>query len=163
MQNPHWTANFSKLPKHPITRGVKPFKANDEWYFHMRFAPGMKGVTPILSDVAPAATMRRGDGAHSGNPHVRKTVAAGVPQHVAWAFERENGGRGFGFTGGHNHLNWGDDDFRKTVLNAIVWVAKAKVPKDGVSSKITEDDLYDNLDPKRGQKPRPKSAKPKKK
>ena len=64
--NPHWTANFSKLPKHPITRGVKPFKANDEWYFHMRFAPGMKGVTPILSDVAPAATMKRGDGAHSG-------------------------------------------------------------------------------------------------
>ena len=128
--NPHWTANFSKLPKHPITRGVKPFKANDEWYFHMRFAPGMKGVTPILSDVAPASTMKRGDGAHSGNPHVRKTVAAGAPQHVAWAFERENGGRGFGFTSGHNHLNWGDDDFRKTVLNAIVWVAKAKVRKD---------------------------------
>ena len=49
------------------------------------------------------------------------------------------------------------------MLNAIVWVAKAKVPKDGVSSKITEDDLYANLDPKRGQKPRPKSAKPKKK
>jgi type 1 glutamine amidotransferase len=161
--NPHWTANFSKLPKHPTTRGVKPFKANDEWYFHMRFVPGMKGVTPILSDVAPASTMKRGDGAHSGNPHVRKTVAAGAPQHVAWAFERENGGRGFGFTGGHNHLNWGDDNFRKTVLNAIVWVAKAKVPKDGVSSKITEDDLYANLDPKRGQKPRPKSAKPKKK
>ncbi len=141
--NPHWTANFSKLPKHPITRGVKPFKANDEWYFHMRFAPGMKGVTPILSDVAPAATMRRGDGAHSGNPHVRKTVAAGAPQHVAWAFERENGGRGFGFTGGHNHLNWGNDDFRKTVLNAIVWAAKAKVPEGGVTSKITEDDQYD--------------------
>jgi type 1 glutamine amidotransferase len=159
--NPHWTANFSKLPKHPITRGVKPFKANDEWYFHMRFVPGMKGVTPILSDVAPASTMKRGDGAHSGNPHVRKTVAAGAPQHVAWAFERENGGRGFGFTGGHNHLNWGDDDFRKTVLNAIVWVAKAKVPKDGVTSKITEDDLYANLDPKRGQKPRPTSSKKK--
>ena len=159
--NPHWTANFSKLPKHPITRGVKPFKANDEWYFHMRFVPGMKGVTPILSDVAPASTMKRGDGAHSGNPHVRKTVAAGASQHVAWAFERENGGRGFGFTGGHNHLNWGDDDFRKTVLNAIVWVSKAKVPKDGVTSKITEDDLYANLDPKRGQKPRPTSAKKK--
>ena len=156
--NPHWTANFSKLPKHPITRGVKPFKANDEWYFHMRFVPGMKGVTPILSDVAPASTMKRGDGAHSGNPHVRKTVAAGESQHVAWAFKRENGGRGFGFTGGHNHLNWGNDDFRKTVLNAIVWVAKAKVPKDGVPSKLTEAALYANLAPKRGQKPRPKSA-----
>ncbi|MFQ3168549.1 MAG: type 1 glutamine amidotransferase [Limisphaerales bacterium] len=160
--NPHWTANFSNFPKHPITRGVKPFKANDEWYFHMRFVPGMKGVTPILSDVAPASTMKRGDGAHSGNPHVRKTVAAGAPQHVAWAFERKNGGRGFGFTGGHNHLNWGKDDFRKTVLNAIVWVAKAKVPEGGVPSRLTEDDLYDNLDPKRGQKPRPKSATKKK-
>ena len=123
--NPHWTANFSNLPKHPITRGVKSFKANDEWYFHMRFVPGMKGVTPILSDVAPASTMKRGDGAHSGNPTVRKAVAAGKAQHVAWAYRRENGGRGFGFTGGHNHLNWGNDDFRKTVLNAILWVAKA--------------------------------------
>ena len=49
------------------------------------------------------------------------------------------------------------------MLNAIVWAAKAKVPEGGVTSKITEDDLYANLDPKRGQKPRPKSAKPKKK
>ena len=32
-----------------------------------------------------------------------------------------------------------------------------------ITGKITEDDLYANLDPKRGQKPRPKSAKPKKK
>ncbi len=155
--NPHWTANFKTLPKHPITQGVKPFKANDEWYFHMRFAPDMKGVTPILSDVAPADTMKRGDGAHSGNPTVRKSVAAGESQHVAWAFERANGGRGFGFTGGHNHLNWANDDFRKTVLNAIVWVAKAEVPKAGVQSKLVEKDLYDNLDKKGGRRPKPKS------
>ena len=154
--NPHWVANFKKLPKHPITSGVKPFQANDEWYFHMRFAKDMKGVTPILSDVAPAETMKRGDGAHSGNPHVRKSVAAGNPQHVAWAFERPNGGRGFGFTGGHNHLNWGNDDYRKTVLNAIVWVAKAEVPAAGVPSKLTEKDLYANLDNK-GRKPKPRS------
>ncbi|MBL67659.1 MAG: dehydrogenase [Verrucomicrobiales bacterium] len=154
--NPHWVANFDKLPKHPITNGVKPFKANDEWYFHMRFAPDMKGVTPILSDVAPKETMRRGNGAHSGNPHVRKSVAAGETQHVAWAFERPNGGRGFGFTGGHNHLNWGNDDFRKTVLNAIVWVAQAEVPANGVPSKLTEEDLYANLDNK-GRRPRPTS------
>ena len=155
--NPHWTANFTKFPKHPITRGVKPFKANDEWYFHMRFAPDMKGVTPILSDVAPADTMKRGNGAHSGNPTVRKSVAAGESQHVAWAFERANGGRGFGFTGGHNHLNWANDDFRKTVLNAIVWVAKAEVPNGGVQSKLVEKDLYDNLDKKGGKRPKPKS------
>ena len=30
--NPHWTAEFKSLPKHPITRGVKPFTQKDEWY-----------------------------------------------------------------------------------------------------------------------------------
>ncbi|MBM3848143.1 MAG: ThuA domain-containing protein, partial [Verrucomicrobia bacterium] len=30
--NPHWVADFQTLPNHPITRGVKPFKINDEWY-----------------------------------------------------------------------------------------------------------------------------------
>ena len=35
--NPHWVANFNKLPKHPITSWCKPFKIKDEWYFHMRF------------------------------------------------------------------------------------------------------------------------------
>ena len=157
--NPHWVANFNKLPKHPITRGVKPFKIKDEWYFHMRFrSDNMGKLIPILSDLAPKETMKRGDGAHSGNPAVRKAVAAGKSQHVAWAYQREDGGRGFGFTGGHNHLNWGNDDFRKTVLNAILWVAKAKVPKEGVPSKVTKEDLYANLDGRRGKKPAPKSA-----
>ena len=34
----------------------------DEWYFHMRFRDGMKGVLPILSAVPPASTMSRPDG-----------------------------------------------------------------------------------------------------
>ena len=51
--NPHWTAEFKSLPKHPITRGVKPFTQKDEWYFHMRFQPEMMGVTPILSAHPP--------------------------------------------------------------------------------------------------------------
>ena len=51
---------------------------------------------------------------------------------MAWAAEREGGGRGFGFTGGHDHWNWGDPNFRKVVLNAIVWCAHGEVPKDGV-------------------------------
>ena len=42
------------------------------------------------------------------------------------------GGRGFGFTGGHNHWNWGDDNLRKVVLNAIVWIAHGEVPTMGV-------------------------------
>jgi len=151
--NPFWTAHFKELPQHPITRGVKPFSINDEWYYHMRFADGMKGVTPILFDLPPADTLKRPDGPHSGNPAVRKDVAEGKPQIVAWAFERPNGGRGFGFTGGHNHTGWGNENMRKIVLNALVWVAKVEVPANGVESTVTDEDLKTNLDPKGAPKP----------
>src|SRR6185369_13301409 len=111
-------------------------KLNDEWYFHMRFREGMQGVAPILSAVPPEQTMRRGDGPHEGNPAVRESVKNGELQHVAWACERSNGGRGFGFTGGHFHKNWGNDDFRNLVLNAILWTAKTEVPAAGVQSQV---------------------------
>ena len=42
-----------------------------------------------------------------------------------------------------------NDDFRKTVLNALLWIAKVEVPKDGVASKVTKEDLEANLDPKK--------------
>lgn len=146
--NPHWTAKFNKLPKHPITRGVQPFEINDEWYYHMRFREGMQGVTPILTDLPGPKTLVRPDDPHSGNPHVRRAVIQNKePQHVAWAFERADGGRGFGFTGGHFHWNWGDPNFRKLVLNAIVWTAQAKVPDNGVGDqRVMLEDLEANQD-----------------
>jgi hypothetical protein len=55
--NPVWTANFTEIPKHEITRGVKPFSINDEWYYHMRFVEKMQGVTPILYDLPPLKTI----------------------------------------------------------------------------------------------------------
>ena len=51
--NPDWTAHYKKFPDHPVARGVRPFTINDEWYYHMRFADDMKGVTPILTAVPP--------------------------------------------------------------------------------------------------------------
>jgi hypothetical protein len=146
--NPTWRPDFQPLPTHPITRGVKPPNLNDEWYFHMRFRDGMKGVVPILSAVAPAGTMGRPDGPHEGNPAVRAAVKRGEPQIVAWACERADGGRGFGFTGGHYHSNWGNDNFRKLVLNAILWTAKVEVPAAGVEGKPTAEELRLNLDKK---------------
>lgn len=146
--NPHWTADFKEFPKHPITKGVNPFKLQDEWYFHMRFRDGMQGVKPILTAIPPASTTNRADGPHSGNPTVREQVARGEPQHVAWAATRANGGRGFGFTGAHFHRNWANDEFRKLVLNAIRWTAKAGVPKDGVQSTVTSEQMKENLDVK---------------
>ncbi len=146
--NPMWEADFKTLPVHPIARGVQPFKIKDEWYFNMRFRDGMNGVTPILAAVPPAATMSRRDGPHEGNPGVRAAVQRGDSQVVAWATVRADGGRGFGFTGGHYHRNWGDDNFRKIVLNGILWVAKVDVPPDGVKSTVTAADLTENLDKK---------------
>lgn len=145
--NPHWTPNFNKLPDHPICNGVESFSVNDEWYYHMRFVDGMKGVIPILSDVPPLSTLRRKDGPRSGNPTVRKAVESGESQHVAWAYERPGGGRGFGFTGAHNHDSWQNDSFRRIVLNAILWTAGVEVPKDGCpTERPGDDEIESNLD-----------------
>jgi len=145
--NPHWTPKFKDFPDHPICNGVKPFSVNDEWYYHMRFIKDLKGVTPILSDLPGPETLGRSDGARSGNPTVRKAVAAGQKQHVAWAYQRPDGGRGFGFTGAHNHDSWQDDNFRRVVLNAILWTAHVEVPKDGCPSGTPSDtEIKANLD-----------------
>jgi len=119
--NPTWVANYTAIPNHPVTAGVTPFELEDEWYFNMRFVD--EGVTPLLSAVPPAATMRRPDGPHSGNDVVRQQVADRLPQVTAWAYERPGGGRGVGYTGGHYHANWNNPNTRQLLLNAIEWVA----------------------------------------
>jgi hypothetical protein len=130
--NPFWEAEFKSFPDHPVARGLKPFQARDEWYYHMRFAADMQGVTPILSAVPPERTRQGPDGPHSGNPTVR--ARTGMPEVLAWVYERPNGGRGFGFTGMYTHWTWAQDEFRTTVLNALVWIAGAEVPDGGVPS-----------------------------
>ncbi len=150
--NPHWDAHFRTLADHPITRGVTPFTIRDEWYFNMRFVEGMKGVVPLLQAIPDETTVTRPDGPHSGNAFVRALVAQKEPVTVAWAYERPNGGRGFGFTGAHYHRNWGHAPFRKLALNAVLWLAKMDVPENGVESTVTEADLAANLDPKPARK-----------
>ncbi|MDX1969366.1 MAG: family 16 glycoside hydrolase [Planctomycetaceae bacterium] len=168
--NPHWTANYRKFPTHPVTSGVEPFEINDEWYYHMRFREGMEGVTPILTDLPPLTTLvhvdaegkpvmveengkqtyklSRPENAHNNNPHARKAVIEDKqPQHMAWATENPNGQRGFGCSGGHVHWNWGNDQFRKLFLNAVVWTAGLDVPANGVSAgSVTVDDLLQHHD-----------------
>ena len=145
--NPHWTAVFESLPKHPITRGVKPFHVKDEWYYNIRFRPDMKDVTPILV-AKPDDEARAGATSSPRGPYKHIVEAKGRDEVVAWAVERPDGGRGFGFTGCHNHKNWANTEFRKLVLNAIVWAAKLDVPENGVSSQVSEEEIKQNLDPK---------------
>ncbi|MGC6549283.1 MAG: hypothetical protein ACON5D_08000, partial [Rubripirellula sp.] len=97
----------------------------------------------------PAETLRRPDGARSGNPTVRKAVAEGKPQVVAWAYDRPAGGRGFGFTGAHNHVSWQNENFLKVVLNAILWTAQVQVPETGCPTpQVSDVTIRENLDDK---------------
>jgi type 1 glutamine amidotransferase len=155
--NPMWEPHFAALPEHPITRGVKPFQIEDEWYFNMRFIGGIDGnkpvevegmkFTPILVG-SPSDEVRDGPYVYPKGPYAHIQASKGRAEAMMWAVERPDGGRGFGFTGGHYHDNWGNDDFRKVVLNALLWVAKADVPTGGVESRVTKEQLDANLDPK---------------
>lgn len=145
--NPLWEADIKELPKHAITRGVKPFKLRDEWYFNMRFRPDKKGVIPILV-AKPSDETRQGKSASPRGPYSHIVAASGHDEVLMWATERPDGGRGFGFTGAHVHANWSNDDFRKVVLNALLWLAKMEVPVDGARSTLPLEEYTKNLDTK---------------
>lgn len=106
-------------PEHPIARGLRPFEVREEYYFNMRFRENDRRLTPILSFSAD------------------KSDLSSV---VGWAVERADGGRGFGYTGGHFHKNWDKDRVRKMMLNALLWTAKVEVPPGGVESKLPADE-----------------------
>lgn len=132
--NPHNTARIHiENPKHPISRGVKDFEIRDEWYYKIRFAePADPRVSPILTTMLPKDAPKK--------------------EPVAWIREREDKGRGFGFTGAHFHRNWADENFRRLVTNAILWTAKVNVPKSGAKVVIEAAELEKGQDP--GKKPR---------
>jgi hypothetical protein len=97
----------------------------------------------------PADSLKRSDGPHSGNPHVRAAVLERKEkQHLMWTYQRGNlPGRGFGITGAHYHWNWAQPEFRTAVLNAIVWITGAEVPDEGVRTPaVTLEDLLINQD-----------------
>lgn len=160
--NPIWEPEFKAFPEHPVSNGVKPFQIKDEWYFNMRFRPAFERGTktvetvdarfvPILVATPPDA-VRDGPYVYPKGPYPHIQEAKGEPEAMMWCVEREDGGRAFGFTGGHFHLNWANDDFRKAVLNALLWVTGVEVPEGGVVSNVTEAELYQNLDDKKPAK-----------
>jgi hypothetical protein len=148
--NPMWAPAFDSFPSHPVTRGVKPFSNRDEWYFNMRWTSDqslMKRLTPILT-AKPGDDVRKGPYVSPAGPYPHIIADSGRVETMMWVYERPDGGRSFGFTGGHTHTNWGDVNQRKVVLNALLWIAKVEVPPRGVEDSITPEDLTVNLDPK---------------
>jgi type 1 glutamine amidotransferase len=128
-QNPiNDVAVTEESPKHAISRGWRSFEGRDEWYYRIRFRPDDKRFTPILTTMLPKNAPNK--------------------ETIAWAVERADGGRGFGFCGAHFHSNWGIPDFRRMVVNAILWSAKVEIPHAGARCDVTREDLLANLDPK---------------
>lgn len=107
-------------PGHAVLRGVSPLHLRDEFYYRIRFRKNDDRLRPILQ--VPALST--------------------VPeeQTVAWAVQRGNDGRGFGTTTGHYYENWKNDDYRKLILNAIVWTAGIDVPEGGVQSVYADEE-----------------------
>jgi len=109
-------------PEHPICQGVRPMRfAEEEFYCKIFFRPGDQRVTPLLTAMLPP-----------GQPQ---------KQVIGWACQRADGGRAFACTGPHYHASFQDDDFRRLVLNAILWTAKIDVPEGGVRSSVSSDDF----------------------
>lgn len=113
---------------HPVSRGVQPFAYQDEFYPTIRFATEAGTITPVLT----------------GRLHVQfrdgKFLVIDQPTSstVAWAFEREDGGRAFGFSGAHYLIALDEPGIRRLLLNSIVWTAGMEVPEGGVSSGLPD-------------------------
>lgn len=104
---------------HPILSGVNAWTAEEEYYFRQVFQENDERLVPILK--TPALD----DSAQEDT--------------VAWAVTRPGGGRGFGFTGCHYHHSLTQlEDYRRLVLNAILWTAHIEIPPSGVMSKLPE-------------------------
>ena len=84
--------------EHPILRGLPSIRMSDEIYRHTTLHPK---ATPLIRV----------------NIRDRDDI-------VAWAYEREAGGRSFGTTLGHPWSNWQDTNFRRLVVQGIRWSLK---------------------------------------
>lgn len=114
-------------PKHPILKGVKPVTLKEEFYYRLKLAK-TGTLTPLL-----------------------KAEIDGGKQTVAFAWERPDGGRSFGFTGCHFHHNWKHDAYRRMITQAVLWTVHVKPPAK-LPLRYRTTDL---------SKPRPKPAKKK--
>lgn len=140
--NPIWKMTRPIFSKHPAANGVTPFEIEEEFYYHLRLRDD---AVPLLQALPPADSLGA-DGPRSANPAVRKAIADGTPQTLAWVVTNANQSRGFGFTGGHFHKHWANDGFRKLILNGIAWSAGLEIPAAGVTSAAKPTPAYQTID-----------------
>jgi len=109
-----WTMTLENK-KHPVLRGVKPWTYRDEVFCRF-FLPNDQRRTHLILATPAADRNRIG------------------PQIASWAYQRDDGGRGFVFGGLDFRDNLARDNYRKFLLNGIAWAAGIEIPRGGVES-----------------------------
>lgn len=131
-----WTMTPVKSgKKHPIMRGVGPWTYKDEIFSRFMVIPEDPHRTDLLMGEAP------------------KTNQGAIDSTcITWAYE-DGKARGLIYGGMDYHSALLNDNYRRFLLNAIVWAAGIEVPKDGVKSNAKQlqlikavPDEFDNMD-----------------
>ncbi len=116
---------------HPTGRGWAEFKVRDEPYTRNWFGKDglADGAFALASVQFPPDNPQR--------------------EVVAWAIERDDGGRGAGITMPHFFRNWERTELRRFILNTILWTAGREVPTDGVETTLPELETFEpvSVDP----------------
>ncbi len=103
---------------HPVVRGLAPFQARDEFYYKLWFPKDRTGFTPLW-----------------------QVVIDRTPETVAWAWQRPDRGRSFGLSGLHFHANWSEPEYRRLMVQGILWTMHRDIPAQGVNVEIRKKDL----------------------
>ena len=116
-----WTVTPIKSgQKHPIMRGVGPWTYKDEIFSRFLVIPQDPHRTDLLMGEAPKTNQGK--------------VA---PRCITWAYE-DSLSRGLIYGGMDYHSALLNNDYRRFLLNAIVWAAGIDVPKEGVKSNAKQ-------------------------
>ena len=113
--------------KHPILSGVHRWIYKDEIFSHLVVNPGDPYRTDLLTGESPQTNQ-----SEFGSP---KGVIS--PRGIASAYENGKA-RGILWGGQDFHSALLNDDYRRFLLNAIVWTAGIEVPRGGVKTHATQ-------------------------
>lgn len=105
-------------PTHPVTSGIKDFDIRDEFYYRLKRVRSASPPTPLLT-----------------------VPIDGRREMVSWAWQRPDGGRSFGFSGLHFHENWARIEYRRLVVQGVLWTLQLPIPANGLAVEVTDEDL----------------------
>jgi hypothetical protein len=117
---------------HPVLHGIRPLRVHDEFYYRLKRVKSPEaGGQPV-------------------QPLLRVTID-GEPQMVAWAWQRSDGGRSVGFSGGHYHETWKHAEYRRFLAQAVLWTLNRPIPENGLAVDVHAEDLRLEPHPKVSQ------------